>query len=372
MVNSSMWTTAGQMSEQFKLKVTSSQFAYEITNALKDIEVDRSRYVLIVDSNVIATTAELFPSPKLTINLQISEENKTLDTVQNILENLADAGITKSDLIVAVGGGALQDLATLVASLYMRGLEWIYVPTTLMSMLDSCIGGKSSINIGKHKNVVGNFFPPRQVYIEPRFLDTLSPVDIASGISEGVKICYASQLQTALHYQELIKDWQINKDEDSILKAIFHSLETKKWFVEIDEFDKKERKLLNFGHSFGHALESATSFAIPHGIGVFVGMEAAIWHSGKSLPCNELSEFIAAQVNLISQNFAKFELDPSQFIKAIKNDKKNTNTHQILILPNSEGVLCEAKIEMQDSNFRDCLKSVLYALDKLGFNYEVL
>ena len=367
-----MWTTAGQMCEQFEIEVTSSQFAYKITNVLKDIEVNQRRYVLLVDSNVIATTASLFSSPWLTIHLQISEENKTLNTVENILENLAAAGITKSDLIIAVGGGALQDLATLVASLYMRGIEWIYVPTTLMSMVDSCIGGKSSINIGKHKNVVGNFFPPRQVYIEPKFLDTLSLVDIASGISEGVKICFASKVQTALHFQELVKDWQISKDEVSILKAIFLSLETKKWFVEIDEFDKNERRLLNFGHSFGHALESATSFAIPHGIGVFVGMEAAIRHSGKSLLCNQLSEFIAAQVHPISQNFAKFQIDPGQFIDAIKNDKKNTNTHQILILPNSDGILCEAKIEIQDSNFRDCLKSVLYALDKLGFNYEVL
>ena len=363
---------AGQMFEQFDLEVTSSRFSYKITNILKDIEVDQRRYVLIVDNNVIATTAELFSSPHLTIKLQISEENKTLNTVQDILEHLADAGITKSDLIIAVGGGALQDLATLVASLYMRGLEWIYVPTTLMSMLDSCIGGKSSINIGKHKNVVGNFFPPYQVYIEPKFLNTLSPVDIASGISEGVKICFASKLETALHFQELIQDWQRSKDEDLILKAIFLSLKTKKWFVEIDEFDKKERKLLNFGHSFGHALESATSFAIPHGIGVFVGMEAAIWHSGKPLSCADLSKFIAVQVHPISQNFPKFQLDSRQFITAIKNDKKNTNTHQVLILPDFQGILGEAKIEIQDSIFSDCLSSIIYSLDELGFEYEVL
>jgi len=367
-----MWTTAGQMSEQFELEVTSSQFAYKITNVLQDLDVERRRYVLIVDSNVIATTAEILSSPQLTINLQISEEKKTLNTVEDILENLADAGITKSDLIVAVGGGALQDLVTLVASLYMRGIEWVYVPTTLMSMLDSCIGGKSSINIGKHKNVVGNFFPPRQVYIEPKFLNTLNLVDIASGISEGVKICFAFNLQKTLLFQGLIKDWQRSKKEDSILKAIFLSLEAKKWFVEIDEFDKKERRLLNFGHSFGHALESATSFAIPHGIGVFVGMEAAIWHSGKSLLCTDLSDFIAVQVDPVSQNFPKFQLDSSQFVKAIRNDKKNTSTHQVLILPDFQGILGEAKIEIEDSTFSDCLSSIVYALDKLGFEYEVL
>jgi 3-dehydroquinate synthase len=156
------------------------------------------------------------------------------------------------------------------------------------------------------------------------------------------------------------------------LQAIFLSLRTKKWFVEIDEFDKKERKLLNFGHSFGHALESGTNFAIPHGIGVFVGMEAAIHHSGNALACHELTEFIVNQAQSISQNFPKFEFDTNQFLKAIKSDKKNTNSHQILILPDSKGVLSEAKIEIHEDNFSKCLSSTIQALDKLGFKYEVL
>ena len=363
---------AGQMYDQSKLEISSSQFTYTITNVLSDIQLDSRRYVLIVDENVLPATKELFLSPHLSIYVEISEEAKTLNTVQSILEHLADAKITKSDLIVAVGGGALQDLVTLVASLYMRGIDWIYVPTTLMSMLDSCIGGKSSINIGTHKNVVGNFYPPRQVYIEPNYLKTLDLVDIAAGISEGVKICFASGKETAQHFQELVIAWQESNDDQTILQAIFLSLRTKKWFVEIDEFDKKERKLLNFGHSFGHALESGTNFAIPHGIAVFVGMEAAIHHSGSALVCSELREFIVNQVHPVSRNFPKFDFDSSQFLKAIKSDKKNTNSHQILILPDSEGALCEAKIEIHEDNFSKCLSSTIQALDKLGFKYEVL
>jgi len=363
---------AGQMYDQSKLEISSSQFTYTITNVLSGIELDSRRYVLIVDKNVLPATKELFLSPHLSIYVEISEETKTLNTVQSILENLADARITKSDLIVAVGGGALQDLVTLVASLYMRGIDWIYVPTTLMSMLDSCIGGKSSINIGTHKNVVGNFFPPHQVYIETNYLKTLELVDIAAGISEGVKICFASRIETAQNFQELINAWQTSTDEQTILQAIFLSLRTKKWFVEVDEFDKKERKLLNFGHSFGHALESATNFAIPHGIGVFVGMEAAIHYSGSALACNGLSEFIVNQVQPVSQNFPKFDFNSTQFLKAIKSDKKNTNTHQVLILPDSKGALSEAKIEIHEDNFSKCLSSTIQALDKLGFKYEVL
>lgn len=363
---------AGQMSDLSKLEISSSQFTYTITNFLNDIELDSKRYVLIVDKNVAIATKELFLSPHLTIYVDISEETKTLNTVQDILENLADAKITKSDLIVAVGGGALQDLATLVSSLYMRGIDWIYIPTTLMSMLDSCIGGKSSINIGTHKNVVGNFFPPRRVLIEPNYLKTLELVDIASGISEGVKICFASGKETARNFQELINAWQANYDDQTILQAIFLSLRTKKWFVEVDEFDKKERKLLNFGHSFGHALESGTNFAIPHGIGVFVGMEAAIQHSGNAIACNELTEFIVNQVLPVSHNFPKFVFNSTQFLNAIKSDKKNTNSNQILILPDSRGVLSEVKFEIHEDNFSKCFTSTIQALDKLGFKYEVL
>jgi 3-dehydroquinate synthase len=239
-------------------------------------------------------------------------------------------------------------------------------------MLDSCIGGKSSINIGTHKNVVGNFYPPRQVYIEPNYLKTLDLVDVAAGISEGVKICFASGKETAQQFQELVIAWQESNDDQTILQAIFLSLRTKKWFVEIDEFDKKERKLLNFGHSFGHALESGTNFAIPHGIAVFVGMEAAIHHSGSALACSELREFIVNQVHPVSRDFPKFDFDSTQFLKAIKSDKKNTNSHQILILPDSKGALSEAKIEIHEDNFSKCLSSTIQALDKLGFKYEVL
>lgn len=363
---------AGQMYDQSKLDISSSQFTYTITNNLSDIDLDSKRYVLIFDKNVAPATMELFLKPHLSISVEISEEAKTLNTVQGILENLADARITKSDLIVAVGGGALQDLVTLVASLYMRGIDWIYVPTTLMSMLDSCIGGKSSINIGTHKNVVGNFFPPRQVYIEPNYLETLELVDIAAGISEGVKICFAAGKETAQNFQELINTWQASNDERTILQAIFLSLKTKKWFVEIDEFDKKERKLLNFGHSFGHALESGSNFAIPHGIAVFVGMEAAIQHSGSALACLELSEFILNQVQPVSQSFSEFGFNPTQFLKAIKSDKKNSNSHQVLILPDSKGALHEARIAIHEDNFSKCLTSTTQALDKLGFKYEVL
>lgn len=360
------------MYEQSKLEISSSQFNYTITNVLSDIKLNSKRYVLIVDKNVAPATKELFLTPHLSIYVEISEGAKTLNTVQGILEKLADARITKSDLIVAVGGGALQDLVTLVASLYMRGIDWIYVPTTLMSMLDSCIGGKSSINIGIHKNVVGNFYPPRQVYIEPNYLTTLELIDITAGISEGVKICFASGKENAENFQKLILAWQANGDDQIILQAIFLSLRTKKWFVEIDEFDKKERRLLNFGHSFGHALESGTKFTIPHGIGVFVGMEAAIHHSGSVLACNELTEFIVNQVQPVSQSFPKFEFDSLQFLEAIRSDKKNTSSHQILILPDSKGALNESKIEIHEENFSKCLSSTIQALDKLGFKYEVL
>ena len=126
------------------------------------------------------------------IFVDASEKNKTLESVGAILTKLHSLGAKKSTQIVALGGGIVQDLATLASSLYMRGVKWIYVPTTKMAQLDSCIGGKSSINLGGIKNIVGNIYPPAEVLIDESFEKTLTREAIASGYLEAIKISYAS------------------------------------------------------------------------------------------------------------------------------------------------------------------------------------
>ena len=361
----------GHRSVQYRLAVQSSGFQYVITNNISDIFNSSTRYVVICDKKVEKTARISFPQATDFITLEMNESVKTLDGASTILMELAQLGVVRGNVLVAVGGGALQDLVTLAASIYMRGLEWIYVPTTLMSMLDSCIGGKSSINLGPYKNLLGNIYPPSSVYIDKGFLTTLNNVDIACGLAEGVKICFASSPLDSGKFEELIANWRSTSNVDFLEQAIFLSLEKKQWFVEIDEFDKKERKLLNFGHSFGHALEAATAFSIPHGIGVFIGMHTAINYVGNPEAAGSLVTWIKSEMALINGDIERFMVSKEQFLSALRKDKKNSETQQCLIVPDKDGALIEKLYPLNDENLNKCFDTLAESLNQLELNYEI-
>ena len=362
----------GLRSVQYRLAVQSSNFQYVISNELSDVFSKPARYVAVCDKKVETTARKSFPQVKDFIFIEISENVKTLDGASAILLQLAQLGVVRGDILIAVGGGALQDLTTLAASIYMRGLEWIYVPTTLMSMLDSCIGGKSSINLGTYKNLLGNIYPPSSVYIDKGFIATLSDVDIACGLAEGVKICFAASPADSSKFEEIIAKWRSTSNDDFLEEAIFLSLDKKRWFVEIDEFDKKERKLLNFGHSFGHALEAATNFALPHGMGVFVGMHTAINFAGNPAQTDSLLKWSEKEVSLVKSKIDPLMLSKQSFIRAMKQDKKNSATEQCLIVPNENGALIEKLYPISDVNLEKCFDTLIKSLKKLEMRHEVL
>ncbi len=361
----------GRKSVQYRLAVQSSGFQYVISNNLSDVFNNSIRYVVICDRKVEKTARISFPQATDFITLEINENIKTLDGASSILMELAQLGVVRGNVLVAVGGGALQDLVTLAASIYMRGLEWIYVPTTLMSMLDSCIGGKSSINLGPFKNLLGNIYPPSSVYIDKEFLSTLNNVDIACGLAEGVKICFASSPLDSEKFEKLIENWRSTSEVDFIEQAIFLSLEKKQWFVEIDEFDKKERKLLNFGHSFGHALEAATAFSIPHGIGVFIGMHTAINYVGNPDATGSLVRWIKSEMAQVNGDIEHFKVSKGQFLSAMRKDKKNSTTQQCLIVPDMDGALIERLYPLNDENLNKCFDTLAESLSQLELNYEI-
>jgi len=269
--------------------------------------------------------------------ISADEANKTLRCVEDILVQLSSIGMTKNNELVVIGGGYLQDIGTLVASLYMRGVKWSYVPTTLAAMGDSCIGGKSSINAGEVKNLVGNFYPPKSIFIDSTFISTLPNLELIAGFSEIIKICFARSFETFTECSQLISNWKLDGSQETITEIIKLSLVSKKYFVEEDEFDAGIRKLLNFGHSFGHALESASKFKIPHGVAVLIGMIAASKH-----PFSKPSEKTSMLVNTsleFSRTLGKDVaneleiIDFASFAKSISRDKKNTNSDLVLILP---------------------------------------
>jgi len=331
------------------LRVSSQAGSYEIHLHNYD-KVNNANGLTVVDSKV--PQALVGPSASQ-LTLEISEKIKTLSTVERILLALKEAGTTRAGQLVAVGGGAIQDLATLSASLYMRGIEWVYYPTTLASMVDSCVGGKSSINLAGHKNVIGNFYPPKKVVIDTRFIDSLPEAEYLCGLAEGVKICFA---KGEPEFEDFIGNaaahGKTNPEDTGELVSL--CLTSKKWFVEIDEHDKKERQLLNFGHSFGHALESASDFRVPHGIAVGIGMLAATnprWGSLHPSTTTLRNYLISIMTKWPNKEPALGIIAWDVFEETIRQDKKNTDTSVRLILSNGAGALYVAELPKSVETF---------------------
>jgi 3-dehydroquinate synthase len=246
--------------------------------------------------------------------------------------------MTRDDSLVAVGGGIIQDIATLAASLYMRGVAWSYFPTTLLGMTDSCIGGKSSINAGVVKNLVGNIYPPDEILIDVDFLETLNQIDIHAGLAEAAKISFCSGPEAFRTYLELVGD---NSDNEYV-EMLYFVLSQKKWFIEIDEFDRAERKLLNFGHTFGHALESATNHEIPHGIAVAMGIRAAVSFVASKREIGaieiQLDNYMSGLCSCgLDYGSLLRTIDWNKFASAFAGDKKHSIDSYKLITPLKKG-----------------------------------
>ncbi|NIJ09445.1 3-dehydroquinate synthase [Sphingomonas vulcanisoli] len=287
-------------------------------------------------------------APCPTLFLQALETTKEFAQLGPVIEKCRQAGLTRSGMILAIGGGIIQDISCFIASVYMRGARWTYAPTTLLGMVDSCIGGKSSINVGDFKNLIGTFYPPQAVIIPTDVLGTLPTEHIAAGRSEAAKICFAKGNREFDQYLALDGGPMLG-DATAITEL---SLGSKKWFVETDEFDRGERLLLNFGHSFGHALESCSDYGLPHGVAVGIGCLAAI---EMSLRLHDMS---AAQVRVdamtrqllailgsldgLDAEIATVKQD--RFFAYFDSDKKHSPTHYQMILVGPNGQLRREKL----------------------------
>jgi|GEM_PF-309500 len=289
------------------------------------------------------------------IFIAATEVAKSLDRTPGIIEQLRKNGINRSTHLVAIGGGVIQDIAAFIASVYMRGLSWSYQPTTVLAMVDSCIGGKSSINVGPYKNLIGTFHPPKSVHIDPNHALSLPREQAASGLIEAAKICFCRGLQPDGQDQtgqDAFKSYLSHNPSPDIAPAnlenvILESLYAKKWFIEKDEFDKKERLLLNFGHTFGHAIEGASSYGIPHGIAVGLGILCALnfqRQRGIAFASTPRVLMLEAHLKLMIHALADLpqqlkSLPLSEILERIGSDKKHTLTHYTLILVNQTGTV---------------------------------
>jgi 3-dehydroquinate synthase len=228
---------------------------------------------VIIDEALVELYGEslrgLFEHP--TYRIRADEESKTLTGVSLFVDWLLENKATRSARIVAIGGGVIQDVATFACHIYYRGVPWTFVPTTLLSQSDSCIGAKSSINVLPLKNQLGVFHSPSHVVICSEFLKSLPEVEVDSGYGEIYKLALTNEGAFFDELTEALRDG--GHRNPNVLEMIRKALESKRLVIEKDEHESDLRRVLNYGHSFGHALEALTHNEVPHGIAVMWGMD---------------------------------------------------------------------------------------------------
>ena len=199
------------------------------------------------------------------------EEAKSLDGVSGLVQWLIDQGAVRSTTVIAIGGGCIQDLVSFTCHIYFRGIRWLFVPTTVLSQADSCIGAKSGINVLPYKNQLGSMHSPRQVLISTEFLRTLPNTEVASGYGEIVKLSVTSSKHFFGQLQSALAEGGLRNPH--VLALTRASLAAKREIIEADEYESDLRRVLNFGHTFGHALEALSGHGIPHGLAVLWGID---------------------------------------------------------------------------------------------------
>lgn len=232
------------------------------------IPMDR-KVLVVTDSGVPSEYSDKVASfAKYAVKVVIpqGEESKSFEQLQNILSEMLKAGFSRKDAVIAVGGGVVGDLSGFAASMYMRGVDFYNIPTTLLSQVDSSIGGKTAVDFGGYKNIIGAFYQPKKVIIDPNVLKTLPKRQVAAGMAEAIKMSATSDAE---FFETLEAADDIYADID---KVIEHALLIKKHVVEFDEKESGLRKILNFGHTVGHGIESERAGALYHGECVALGM----------------------------------------------------------------------------------------------------
>lgn len=331
---------------QDRFRVASRVRDYEVvfddTGAWAERAAAEAQAFVVVDDNVLRLHGDgvLGPfSPAGVVALPVSEERKTYDAVAGLADLATRRAAKRNVVIISVGGGITQDVTGFLASTLYRGVRWIYAPTTLLAMADSCIGGKTSLNLGAHKNLVGTVYPPEQVIVHAAFVETLAEDDYLSGLGEIVKL---HLLGGSMALDGLRRDLPglLRRDAHVVRRAVEASLMIKRGYIEDDEFDRGRRNLLNFGHCFGHALETTTGFAVPHGQAVTVGMllaDAVAVRRGLLDPAEADGRRRALYLPVLGVRPVLDADDAAALVRAMRFDKKRTGAGLALVMVGSGG-----------------------------------
>jgi len=331
--------------QQYNFIVKSNIHDYEVNfidNVKKKLETElKEGDFIIIDNKVKSLYPDWFEDVLVNYNyigIDAAESQKSYQEVEPVINSLIERGFRKNHRLIAIGGGITQDVTAFIASILYRGVQWYFFPTTLLAQGDSCIGSKTSINFGKFKNQVGGFYPPNKIYVEPKFLNTLPFKELQSGLGEMAHYFVVAGEEDFDRYK---RDYaQALVDKNVLRGVIARSLEIKKSYIEIDEYDKNERQVFNYGHSFGHAIESLTSYGIPHGIAISVGMDMSNFVSmKKGYITSEVRQNSRELFEKIWDGYANQvkRLDIDSYLVALSKDKKNKGPLLGLILNKGYG-----------------------------------
>lgn len=295
-----------------------------LEKAKEHINLDR-RVLIVTDTGVpesYAKTVARQCAECVVFTIKAGETSKSLEMFGQILQTLLEQGFSRKDCVIAVGGGVVGDLSGFAASAYMRGIDFYNIPTTLLSQIDSSIGGKTAINLGGVKNIAGAFYQPKKVLIDPDLLKTLPERQIANGLAEAIKMSLTSD-------KELFEVFENENIESHLDEIIIRSLNIKKYVVEQDEKETGLRRILNFGHTVGHGIESSEGMeGLYHGECVALGM----------LPmCGEKIRERVVKVLKKCNLYRELKYDWNKIAKAAFHDKKADGDSISIVTVNEAG-----------------------------------
>lgn len=295
-----------------------------------------------------------FPKKEI-YTLKKGESSKSSSELGRIYEDLIRKKYGRDTLILAIGGGVTGDISGFVASTYMRGVQLIHVPTTLLADVDSSIGGKTGINFNKKKNIIGTFYQPEFVLIDIDFLQTISNAEFISGLGEVVKYAFITNVKFYNFIFDNLEKIHL-KNKPVLEEIVYESILFKSSVVALDEKESGLRKILNLGHTFAHAYESALDFKIKHGEAVITGIISALYLSYIKGYISEkrLNEFLA-NLRLIRLPIILRKLDDQKVLNFMRTDKKNRGDKIKFVLLRNIGEI----ITDVESNNKEIIKSIL-------------
>jgi 3-dehydroquinate synthase len=311
---------------KFKFSTTSVEYYFDTSFNQLDELVDKKKTIVLTDRNVFESHQEKFIGWELIV-IEPGEEHKIQSTVDEVIKLMIEMEADRSTTLVGVGGGVITDLAGYIASVFMRGIAFGFVPTTLLGMVDASVGGKNGIDVGVYKNMVGVIRQPKFLFYDYSFLSTLPEKVWSDGFAEIIK---HACIKDAVAFKQLEKeDIDSIRNQSNVLGALIQrNVLLKTQVVQNDEFEKGERKLLNFGHTLGHAIE--TQYALTHGQAVAIGMSYALKLSEQITGFQD-SEKVRAVIKQYRLPI-KGDFDVKKVLDILKMDKKRVDKNMNFIL----------------------------------------